>query len=114
MGSLSDPDHSSKLTNGDHRDDGDDVDQEEEEDEELTGESWPHGSGHGSWQATETGVKGRIGQLHNCSQMSDVGILASDENWWFGDTVKDFTVSHLRMKVTQTDYNGFYIEIFFS
>ena len=24
--------------------------------------------------------------------MSDLNILATDENWWYGDTVKDFTV----------------------
>ena len=27
--------------------------------------------------------------------MSDLGLLASDENWWFGETVKDFTAHRL-------------------
>ena len=26
-------------------------------------------------------------------EMSDVLVLACDENWWFGDTVKDYSVS---------------------
>ena len=92
MGSLSDP--TTKLTNGHLDHDADETDSQEavEEEEELTGESWPHGSGQGTWQSTEASVKGRMGQLHNCRQMSDLGILASDENWWFGETVKDFTV----------------------
>ncbi len=72
------------------------VDEDEETEEtpaELSGETWARGSGEGTWQTRMRTVKERVSFLHNCREMSDLGILANDENWWFGDTVKDFTVS---------------------
>ena len=54
---------------------------------------WVHGKGLGSWRGTANGIKSRTAHLYNNSEMSDLSILAVDENWWFGDTVKDFTVN---------------------
>jgi hypothetical protein len=59
----------------------------------LTGEAWPYGGGEGAWQTTTTGVKERMGYLRQSREMSDILLLACDENWWFGNTVKDFSVS---------------------
>ena len=74
------------------------VDQEpEEEPEELTGEEWPYGFGEGTWQSMATNVKQRVRNLHNNREMSDLGVLACDENWWFGETVKDFTAHKLML-----------------
>jgi hypothetical protein len=70
-----------------------DDDVEDEEACSQSGELWPLGAGADYWQATAKGVRERISRLHNGRDMSDVCVLASDENWWFGDTVKDFTVS---------------------
>lgn len=66
--------------------------EEEEEEVPLSGENWTYGSGEGSWQSRSESVGDRMKYLHNCRIMSDLGILACDENWWFGETVKDFTV----------------------
>ena len=35
----------------------------------------------------------------NSREMSDVLVLACDENWWFGDTVKDYSVSEWEIKI---------------
>ena len=51
-----------------------------------------HGKGLGSWQGRASGIQSRTAHLYNNSEMSDLNIVAVDENWWFGDTVKDFTV----------------------
>ena len=51
-----------------------------------------HGKGLGSWQGKADGIQSRTAHLYNNSEMSDLNIVAADENWWFGDTVKDFTV----------------------
>ena len=62
--------------------------------EELRGERWPLGGGEGAWQARAAGVRDRMRYLRkNSREMSDVLVLACDENWWFGDTVKDYSVS---------------------
>ena len=53
---------------------------------------WEHGKGLGSWQGRADGIQSRTAHLYNNSEMSDLSIVAADENWWFGDTVKDFTV----------------------
>ncbi len=41
------------------------------------------------------GVRDRLSHLKGRREMSDLGLLASDENWWFGETVKDFTAHRL-------------------
>ena len=51
---------------------------------------WSFGSGEGSWQGRGRVIKDRTGHLYNNSEMSDILVNACDENWWFGDTVKDF------------------------
>ena len=35
-------------------------------------------------------IKDRTSHLLNNSEMSDILINACDENWWYGDTVRDF------------------------
>ena len=61
---------------------------------EIKGEKWPFGGGEGAWQTTAAGVSDRMRYLRrNSREMSDVLVLACDENWWFGETVKDYSVS---------------------
>jgi len=55
-------------------------------------EVWSHGEGKDSWQSEKTSICERTSHLFNNSEMSDLDILACDENWWFGQTVKDYTV----------------------
>lgn len=70
-----------------------DAGEEESEPEvELSSEFWPFRDGEGTWQSTAASIKERMTNLHNSREMSDLCILACDENWWFGETVKDFTV----------------------
>ena len=67
----------------------------EEKDEDkipIPSIEWEHGKGLGSWQSRAEGVQSRTAYLFNNKEMSDLNILATDENWWYGDTVKDFTV----------------------
>ena len=67
---------------------------EEEENKKVNIPSveWEHGKGLGSWQGKAEGIQSRTAYLYNKSEMSDLDILVVDENWWFGDTVKDFVV----------------------
>lgn len=53
---------------------------------------WCHGTGQGSWQGMAQNVRGRTTHLFNSRELSDISVLAVDENWWFGNTVKDFSV----------------------
>ena len=74
-----------------------DVEEEGEEDSsepevELSSEFWPFRDGEATWQCSAKSIKERMTNLHNSREMSDLCILACDENWWFGETVKDFTV----------------------
>ena len=39
---------------------------------------------------TGSQIKQRTGHLFKNSEMSDITLNACDENWWYGDTVKDF------------------------
>ena len=39
---------------------------------------------------TGSQIKQRTGYLFKNSEMSDITLNACDENWWYGDTVKDF------------------------
>ncbi len=61
----------------------------------ASGEDWSYGSGEGSWQSRMSGVRERVSHLQGRRDMSDLGVLACDENWWFGDTVRDFTAHRL-------------------
>ena len=83
---------------GSLRKDTDVVSDSEEEDQqtqvEKTGEFWALGSGDGTWQNLCDTIKSRMSNLYKSNQMSDVLLLAVDENWWFGETVKDFPVSN--------------------
>ena len=54
---------------------------------------WSFGDGNESWQYEKTNIRERTEYLYSNREMSDLSILACDENWWFGDTVKDFTVN---------------------
>ena len=65
----------------------------EEESSSVDVVSWSHGTGTGSWQGTAESVSSRTAHLYNNSEMSDISILCVDEGWWFGETVKDFSVS---------------------
>jgi len=72
-----------------------DIEQEIQEDQEKqksqpSVSKWSFGSGEGSWQGRGRVIKERTGHLYNNSEMSDILVNACDENWWFGDTVKDF------------------------
>ena len=53
---------------------------------------WEHGAGLGSWRGSAENIQSRTAHLYNNNEMSDLSILAADENWWYGETVKDFTV----------------------
>ncbi len=64
-----------------------------EETEETKAEVWHHGEGQESWQVQTKTVRERTTHLFNSHEMSDLDILACDENWWFGQTVKDYVVS---------------------
>lgn len=71
------------------------LDEEEEEEEdpryrphEL--EQWTGGEDY--WQTYKKTAKDRLAHLYQNKDMSDIVVLACDENWWFGQTVKDFTV----------------------
>ncbi len=66
----------------------------------LRGEHWPFGGGEGAWQTTAKTVKDRMRYLRNNRDMSDLLLLACDENWWFGETVKDYTVSTAKISST--------------
>jgi hypothetical protein len=67
-------------------------------------EVWPHGKGQDSWQSRKTSVCERTSHLYNNTEMSDLDILACDENWWFGQTVKDYIVSFkFSMLVSSSD-----------
>ncbi|TRY61028.1 hypothetical protein TCAL_09131 [Tigriopus californicus] len=76
---------------GDMSEDDGEVDQEPEK----SSEPWVYGSGADTWQAKAKSGLERTSKLHNSREMSDLCILACDENWWFGDTVKDFTAHKL-------------------
>ena len=65
----------------------------DEEEQTLSGEDWAFGAGEGTWQSRSRTVKDRVAALHNNREMADICILACDENWWFGETVKDFSAS---------------------
>ena len=77
---------------GGAEEEGEEEEEEEEEEVQLSSEDWTYGSGEGSWQSRSGCVMDRTKYLYNCRIMSDLSILACDENWWFGETVKDFTV----------------------
>eukprot|EP00096_Caligus_rogercresseyi_P013114 TRINITY_DN5778_c0_g1_i2.p1 TRINITY_DN5778_c0_g1~~TRINITY_DN5778_c0_g1_i2.p1 ORF type:complete len:433 (-),score=79.48 TRINITY_DN5778_c0_g1_i2:337-1548(-) len=54
-------------------------------------EDWPYyQEDNALWQRTETSIVKRSEKCFGSREMSDVGILSVDENWWFGCTVKDF------------------------
>ena len=55
--------------------------------------TWDHGFGCGSWQGKAQSIRSRTAHLFDNPEMSDISILSVDENWWFGNTVKDFSVS---------------------
>ena len=55
-----------------------------------------HGTGLGSWRGSAENIQSRTAYLYNNNEMSDLSILAADENWWYGETVKDFTVNKER------------------
>ena len=59
---------------------------------EPKSEFWQHGSGQNTWQVKTKAIKERTAHLYNNNEMSDLTILACDENWWFGQTVKDYVV----------------------
>lgn len=64
---------------------------ERREEDSTTGTcKWSFGSGEGSWQGRGSAIRERTGHLYNNPQMSDILLNACDENWWFGDTVRDF------------------------
>lgn len=76
---------------------------ENEEGVELKGEDWPYCNGAEEWQTATRCIRDRIANLFDCRQMSDVCVLANDENWWFGETVKDFSVSIVSTNATYID-----------
>ena len=90
-------DMGSLETSADKEDADFDYDDEQDEDveETKTGEEWPRGFGADTWQSMATTTSQRVRNLHNNREMSDLGVLACDENWWFGETVKDFTAHKL-------------------
>uniref|UniRef100_A0A0K2SVQ6 Uncharacterized protein n=1 Tax=Lepeophtheirus salmonis TaxID=72036 RepID=A0A0K2SVQ6_LEPSM len=54
-------------------------------------EDWPCSSNYEShWQRQQKSVRDRSEKCFERGEMSDIGILSVDENWWFGATVKDF------------------------
>lgn len=52
-------------------------------------------SNEGQQQAGSSCVRDRMDQLYNNLDMADLHILAVDEEWWWGQTVKDFTAHRL-------------------
>ncbi|CAB4068084.1 NOP9 [Lepeophtheirus salmonis] len=57
----------------------------------LVVEEWPYYQEDDSlWQRKEKCLRNRSEKCFGSREMSDIGILSVDENWWFGDTVKDF------------------------
>jgi len=69
-----------------------------------------HGKGLGSWQGRASGIQSRTAHLYNNSEMSDLNIVAVDENWWFGDTVKDFTAHKFLLATASPVLNRFLFE----
>ncbi|XP_040565268.1 uncharacterized protein [Lepeophtheirus salmonis] len=54
-------------------------------------EDWPCYPNYEShWQRQQKSVRDRSEKCFERGEMSDIGILSVDENWWFGATVKDF------------------------
>jgi len=47
------------------------------------------------WQGSATSVRDRMDHLYNNTDMADICIQAVDEQWWWGQTVKDFTAHKL-------------------
>ena len=89
MGSLTE--NSTKITVHEESD----SDCEEANEELLTGEIWSHKNlGNDDWHLNKNCLKDRMDYLRKSKEMSDLDILACDENWWFGDTVKDYTVNN--------------------
>ena len=68
---------------------------------------------HSIFQGTATSVRDRMDFLYNNMDMSDLIILAADEQWWWGQTVKEFTAHRLYSTPGYTvhqviQYTGFY------
>jgi hypothetical protein len=81
---------------------------EDELDNEIESEIWTHGSGQDCWQIQTKTICERTSHLCNNSEMSDLDILACDENWWFGQTVKDYVVRKIfkvSIKILKIIYN---------
>ena len=60
------------------------------------------------FQGTATSVRDRLDFLYNNMDMSDLIILAADEQWWWGQTVKEFTAHRLYAVHRVKQQNGLY------